>query len=68
MEGLNATLPAKSIGLLPPSIPPLVRPSVHPRYRSHKLGPDWSNNFEDDLREAILGLDMGAGFLRESKE
>jgi serine/threonine protein kinase len=44
MGVLNATLPAKSIGLLP-SIPPLVRPSVHPRYRqrppSDKRGADW---------------------------
>jgi hypothetical protein len=36
--------------------------SVHSEHNSPFINPQQDNNFEDDLREAILGLDMGAQF------
>jgi hypothetical protein len=36
--------------------------SVHSEHNSPFINPQQDNNFEEDLREAILGLDMGAQF------
>jgi hypothetical protein len=36
--------------------------SVHSEHNSPYIHPQQDNTFEDDLREAILGLDMGAPF------